>query len=410
MSLPCLLFAYWPFLLSLLSTRISATATNRTIDDYYGDSVTGLLPVYSNNWNYGPTCSVCEAHPEANLTFDASWHDATSNSSSNSTAHNITLTFTGTAIWVYGIMLNALPPPMVVFTNVSFILDGAASGTFVHVPNPAQEEVEYNVTIYNKTELENAEHTLVMTMVPVQDPNTSVLLFDWAMYSTAGTNSTGRGSRRSRWGHHGDYPHSSSDRGQNSSGTSGTSTTSSNINKGAIAGGVIGGVSALALLCGAFFWWYRRRRRRIILVGGRDIEKSALKIEPYIGKPIIDPTPAPSTVAGYSPGGRGSYAEPFSPRSVRAWPAFPARTYNGEVIDIRADDAQDPKPANGELKDQVDDLKQQVANLVYALSAGSSDTVQSPIVPVRPPEVAHRRRGIAIYAKLRGQLNGWGGR
>ncbi|KAH9926222.1 uncharacterized protein B0H18DRAFT_876542 [Fomitopsis serialis] len=181
MSLPWSLFACWSIILSLLSKRIGATSTNRTIDDYYGDSVTGLLPVYSDNWNYGPTCSVCEAQPAANLTFDASWHDANSNSPSNSTVHTITLSFTGTAIWVYGIMLNSFPSPTVTLTNVSFTLDGAASGRFVHVPHPKTEELEYNVTIYNKTELENAEHTLVMTVM--QDPNPSVLLFDWAMYT-----------------------------------------------------------------------------------------------------------------------------------------------------------------------------------------------------------------------------------
>lgn len=89
--------------------------------------------------------------------------------------------YAGTAIWVYGIMLNSLPSPTVTLTNVSFTLDGAASGRFVHVPHPKTEELEYNVTIYNKTELENAEHTLVMTVM--QDPNPSVLLFDWAMYT-----------------------------------------------------------------------------------------------------------------------------------------------------------------------------------------------------------------------------------
>lgn len=87
----------------------------------------------------------------------------------------------GTAIWVYGIMLNSMPPPIVTFTNISFALDGAAAGTFVHAPDPETELPEYNVTIYSKTGLQNGEHMLVMTMI--QDPDPSILLFDWAMYT-----------------------------------------------------------------------------------------------------------------------------------------------------------------------------------------------------------------------------------
>ena len=78
-------------------------------------------------------------------------------------------------------MLNSLPPPIVTFTNVSFALDGSAAGTYVHAPDPEKEFPDYNVTIYSRTGLEDGEHTLVMTVM--QDPDPSVLLFDWAMYT-----------------------------------------------------------------------------------------------------------------------------------------------------------------------------------------------------------------------------------
>ena len=78
-------------------------------------------------------------------------------------------------------MLNSMPPPIVTFTNVSFTMDGVAAGTFVHAPDPEKVSPDYNVTIYSETGLQNAEHTLVITMM--QDLNPSVLLFDWAMYT-----------------------------------------------------------------------------------------------------------------------------------------------------------------------------------------------------------------------------------
>lgn len=143
---------------------------------------------------------MCSTHPgpNVNLTFDASWHDATTNATASSAANTITLTFNGaswhtlcvvgadswigTAIWVYGIMLNSMPPSIITFTNISFNMDGEAAGTFVHAPDPEKESPDYNATIYNETRLQNAEHTLVITMM--QDPNPSVLLFDWAMYTS----------------------------------------------------------------------------------------------------------------------------------------------------------------------------------------------------------------------------------
>jgi hypothetical protein len=40
-------------------------ASNRTIDDEFGDVVTGFQPVYqpASAWNFGPDCSACNLGP-----------------------------------------------------------------------------------------------------------------------------------------------------------------------------------------------------------------------------------------------------------------------------------------------------------------------------------------------------------
>ncbi|KAH9934657.1 uncharacterized protein B0H18DRAFT_977597 [Fomitopsis serialis] len=87
-------------MLSSISTFVSsrpifAAATNRTIDDHYGDSVTGRLPMYeSQGWSYGPACSGCLAQPAADKTFAGTWHDTTTNRP-NDVAHTVTLLFNG---------------------------------------------------------------------------------------------------------------------------------------------------------------------------------------------------------------------------------------------------------------------------------------------------------------------------
>ena len=187
----------------LLSSPVACTLTNRTIDDYWGDSVTGVLPVYSVNWHYGPTCTVCGVRPIFSEAFHNTWHDTTS-SNPNTTGHYVTLSFTGaealvtvsivydtnkaassspgTAIWSYVILANSAPASSTsIFTNVTFELDDVFAGFYEHVPLPTASEFEYNVTAFSKTGLDNKDHSLVMTAAQGSMP--SLLLFDWAMYT-----------------------------------------------------------------------------------------------------------------------------------------------------------------------------------------------------------------------------------
>jgi len=58
----------------LIFRSAAALAINRTIDDQFGDSATGALPIYSpeNMWAQGNQCSTCFAQPDYQQTFDHS--------------------------------------------------------------------------------------------------------------------------------------------------------------------------------------------------------------------------------------------------------------------------------------------------------------------------------------------------
>ncbi|KAH9829632.1 uncharacterized protein C8Q71DRAFT_717841 [Rhodofomes roseus] len=168
-------------ILALLSTPGSCQTTGyRTIDDYYGDSVTGQKPVYSEGWNYGPTCSDCLVRPYAAYTFEGSWHDVTA-SPTDTSPRNVTLTFNaGTAIWVYCIIPNYIPYATTL-VDLSFQLDGLGLATYYDVPNP-NDTYWYNATVFSRTGLSNEVHTLVM--VVNGERSASYAAFDWAEYSS----------------------------------------------------------------------------------------------------------------------------------------------------------------------------------------------------------------------------------
>ncbi|EED77922.1 predicted protein [Postia placenta Mad-698-R] len=166
-----------PVIVLLFLPRFLASQTIRTIDDHYGDSVTGVVPVYGNVWNYGPTCPGCMVQPNPELVFDRSWHDATAHPG-DPEPHDVTLTFTGTAIWVFCPMPGYISEWVTTFVNISFALDGKADGTYTS-PGTGPD-ILYNITVYSKMGLPNTQHTLVIT--PQYDVNPSYIAFDYAMY------------------------------------------------------------------------------------------------------------------------------------------------------------------------------------------------------------------------------------
>ncbi|EPS95479.1 hypothetical protein FOMPIDRAFT_1090759, partial [Fomitopsis schrenkii] len=162
----------------LSSQTASAKPINRTIDDHYGDSFTGVQPAYGGRWNYGPNCSECAIHPEPADTFMSSWHDSTTSPTNDI---SVALNFTGTAIWVYCIIPDTISTVQGVstFVNISFELDDKPVEKYTHPPGATS--YEYNVTVYSHPKLDNTQHILKMSAV--QGENSSVFLFDWAKYT-----------------------------------------------------------------------------------------------------------------------------------------------------------------------------------------------------------------------------------
>ncbi|KAI8980570.1 hypothetical protein BD414DRAFT_549915 [Trametes punicea] len=133
-----------------------ARAVNRTIDDELGDSVTGLKPVYSpaTSWHQGASCTTCNIRPGLVNTarvFGGTWHDSTAYP--GDAPHTVSLTFEGTAVYVFNLVANAVPRTATL-ANLTFCLDGEPVGEFVHVPD-GTSDVLYNVLVYANASLPN---------------------------------------------------------------------------------------------------------------------------------------------------------------------------------------------------------------------------------------------------------------
>jgi hypothetical protein len=211
----------WLFIHYLIFGTANAVLTNRTIDDQNGDSVTGSLPLYSPSdlWNEGVGCVPCAIHPEPSDAFDGTWHD-TQIVPNVTTPRTVTMSFNGTAVYVYCIVPNSFNGTEIT-TNITFTIDGELSDRpFTYIGN-SSTNLMYNVTVYANNSLKNGKHELILSATPGSYA-ASTVLFDYLIYT-------------------------SDDNSQSSS----KSSTSSRSHAGAIAGGVIGTLTGLALVCSA---------------------------------------------------------------------------------------------------------------------------------------------------------------
>ncbi|KAF9065722.1 hypothetical protein BDP27DRAFT_1158811, partial [Rhodocollybia butyracea] len=104
---------------------------NRSIDDTFGDSVTGQKPVFLPTtpgvWA-NQSCTGCAIHPPTSEAFDGTYTATTYNSTLGYIS--ITFDFIGTAVYIFFILANNPPSRITGITAANFTLDGALVGNF----------------------------------------------------------------------------------------------------------------------------------------------------------------------------------------------------------------------------------------------------------------------------------------
>ncbi|KAJ7625524.1 hypothetical protein FB45DRAFT_921658 [Roridomyces roridus] len=285
------------FLFGLFWQCSVAVVTNRTIDDTYGDPITGFMPFYAPASQWNPTnCTGCFVQPDPSQLFNGTRHDTTSNDGTSS----LTLQFTGTAIYLFCVVPNTIPntsPPTITRYDLQFTLDNAVVGTYVH-PSDGSLDFQYKVPVLSVQNLTNTSHLL---LAETQSQG-SFFMFDFAMYTfddglaaeASQTSSTGGPSQT------------------NSPSSSATQSTGSHTPIAAIVGGSVAGVVAIAVFVLALLFWKRSRRRpkargsELALIDEDEVPPIALEISAFRDNPA--PSIAASSSAATTQGVLPPYA------------------------------------------------------------------------------------------------------
>ncbi|KAJ7573504.1 hypothetical protein C8J56DRAFT_804396, partial [Mycena floridula] len=159
------------FLSSSASTPTGTTAAPLVTLDDNSQATAGAQIVYSSSWGFGPDCTDCFSNPDPSLTSSGTWHDTFQ---AGSSPINLTVTFSGTAVSVYGILDQAETVP----TDLTFLLDGAAVGcSYIHQnPNPTVDhEYTYNVLFFSVDSLSSGSHTLLIEVGGIGRKSTVML-------------------------------------------------------------------------------------------------------------------------------------------------------------------------------------------------------------------------------------------
>ncbi|KAI0658426.1 hypothetical protein C8Q70DRAFT_995627 [Cubamyces menziesii] len=136
-------------------------------------------------WALGPTCITCGIHADTSplgvvdidRVHNQTWHDATYHN--GSPIINITVKFTGRALYVYNLIANTVPDVSTP-TVLDFILDGVHADTYTHLPDGSMD-VLYDVPVYVNSSLKHGPHTLVIAATSYS--NVSLILFDYMVYT-----------------------------------------------------------------------------------------------------------------------------------------------------------------------------------------------------------------------------------
>ncbi|KIK01258.1 hypothetical protein K443DRAFT_7013 [Laccaria amethystina LaAM-08-1] len=180
---------FYALLISSLCPRVTPHPSNRTIDDQFGDSVTGLKPDFWSSPYIGPWdtqslgCKQIVAGgftvEDCPLALDATQAFMGTYSSTTRYAYQgplgISMQFTGTAIYVFFTLVddtNLINP-----TSANFLVDDELLGTFTQ---PNETDVRYKALVFYQTGLPNTLHKLNISNIY----NVSTYLnFDYAIYT-----------------------------------------------------------------------------------------------------------------------------------------------------------------------------------------------------------------------------------
>ncbi|OCH86686.1 hypothetical protein OBBRIDRAFT_714035, partial [Obba rivulosa] len=165
----------------------SGALINVTIDDTFGDMLTGQQFVYSpgNLWNAGQNCSVCLAKLDTSRLQNGTWHDSTffpqaEDAPDPNVPTNASVNFFGTALYVYCVLAHT-SSPLDGNTDMTFSIDGRVVRTFAEQPN-GDLNFDYNDPVFSADNLPLGSHEFTLTNGHVNG-NTSLVLFDYVVYT-----------------------------------------------------------------------------------------------------------------------------------------------------------------------------------------------------------------------------------
>ncbi|EKM60240.1 uncharacterized protein PHACADRAFT_167655 [Phanerochaete carnosa HHB-10118-sp] len=161
----------------------SSALTNVTVDDQGADPTTTYGISYTSGWSIGQTCTGCSAQPDPAQAHGGTWHDTTYDPSieGRNTPQNATFDFTGSAVYVYGILSHSTTAP-VSGADITFFIDGVKRGSFSFTPNGPQNTYTYNQLLFTIDGLEEASHAFVLQNGQIDGP-ISLVLLDYLIYT-----------------------------------------------------------------------------------------------------------------------------------------------------------------------------------------------------------------------------------
>ncbi|KAJ7876881.1 hypothetical protein B0H14DRAFT_2713390 [Mycena olivaceomarginata] len=255
-----------------MAARAFAASTNITVDD-----TNSTVWTFVGKWSAvtpSTPCPGCFAQPDPKQVFNQSWHDGSIVSGS--------VTFQGSAIYIYGIDMTATSG-----TNISFSMNNPSTAGFHYFGGTG---TTYNVSFFSATNLDSSVAHTVSFIGQTSLTGAGAMLFDYAVITVDQPDGTSSGASSTP-------PVSTSSTSPSPSLTP-LPPPKPKSKTGPIVGGVVAAVALLAIL-GAVFLFLRRRRRRAEFLGQPKIDIDP--VNPYAEAPQGRFPPNDFTVEPYQP-------------------------------------------------------------------------------------------------------------